>query len=95
MLTNSVINATVLANVMGQQIVQMALMRKTVLQVFFLDTLTLIHNQTHCLGLKRATTTHPLHNTVWEAGDGIIFSTALKICIIKTFITYNLSSKAA
>jgi hypothetical protein len=59
MLTNSVINATVLANVMGQQIVQMALMRKTVLQVFFLDTLTLIHNQTHCLGLKRATTTQP------------------------------------
>jgi hypothetical protein len=30
------------------------------------------HNQTHCFGLKRATTTHPLYSTVGGVGGGVL-----------------------
>jgi hypothetical protein len=52
------------------------------------------HNQTHGFGLKRATNTPPPAQHCGGRGEGVASSAALKICLIKTQVTLQLSSKA-
>jgi hypothetical protein len=45
-------------------------------------------------GWKEPLLPHPLHSPVGGAGEGGAFSTAFKICLIKTWVTLQFSSKS-